>query len=183
MKRAARPDSHTDTARGPCAAELKAVNEHGASPPAQHHLLAAAILKLDADRSRKAHPALIPTRQIRRHHGSGGRQENSGTAPGPELPQVDHRATKHHRSSTAEEEGRRQQTPHRPLRRLHSAAGGNPLTPTLYTRRDPGIPHPPAAGAVGGRGIPRINDGESAATRRFQKYRPSLHCSGEGGGS
>ena len=41
---------------------------------------------------------------------------------------------------------------------------GPVLLPTLCTRRDPAIPHPPAAGAAaGGRGITRIAGGEVGA--------------------
>jgi hypothetical protein len=44
------------------------------------------------------------------------------------------------------------------------------LLPTLCTRRDPAIPHPPAAGAAaGGRGITRIAGGEVGTVAGFRK--------------
>jgi hypothetical protein len=56
------------------------------------------------------------------------------------------------RSTTAEGDEHRHQTPHRPRHRLHNAAGRYPTR--SCTCRDPGFLQPPAAGAADGGGTP-----------------------------
>ena len=133
------------------AANRSVAGEAPASRPAldEHHISSAAAPQQKEKKTAHGGSADPRARQ--------GRRPRDG-AP-PEL---------HHRRG-------RTPTPktHQPHHRLLSAAGGNLHTPTLCTRRDPGIPHPPAAGADGGREIPRIRDGESAVRGRFQEIASS----------